>query len=512
MTEQTWTNDQLGRQAESQALTNYFINRFAAAESNDEYGKIVLNINAEWGLGKTFFLTNWAKDLEVDGFPVVYFDAWQNDFSDEPLLGFIHEVDTSLKPYLNNSPNALKLLQNTVESGKKLIKPSLPILLSILIKKSLGLSQKELQQLIREMDNSDEDIEPLEENIAVDNTLAQSVATIVEKASAERLKEHKNIKSSILTFRKNLTQLTNYIDQKLTSKSLPIFVFVDELDRCRPNYAIELLENIKHLFGVRGVYFIVATDSKQLGHSVRAVYGNKFDSEKYLKRFFDQEYTFLNPDTLNFSKFLFNKFKLDTDGTFFSPLNDLIYAYDDPGIPLFSLFSSYFRLSLRDQEQVCSMLNAIRFSHQDKKFHLGYLLFLIMLRQVSNKAFEAYVRGDGMRRNSSLSSFYTSYGLQDKIDARINFRTYATNTPFNREKKIEEISLEKIIDAYIKFSMIDILEINIDRGRKTDDLLEIHEIRQELIAEFLSSYRKEDPPKHNLSIYPSIVKQAGQFS
>ena len=64
---------------------------------------------------------------------------------------------------------------------------------------------------------------------------------------------------------------------------LPLFVFVDELDRCRPDYAIELLEGIKHLFGVPGVYFVVATNTVQLGESVKAVYGSGFDGVRYLK-------------------------------------------------------------------------------------------------------------------------------------------------------------------------------------------------------------------------------------
>jgi len=58
-----------------------------------------------------------------------------------------------------------------------------------------------------------------------------------------------------------------------------MFILIDELDRCRPTYAIELLENIKHLFDIEGLYFIIATDSTQLSYSINAVYGNKFASE-----------------------------------------------------------------------------------------------------------------------------------------------------------------------------------------------------------------------------------------
>lgn len=74
------------------------------------------------------------------------------------------------------------------------------------------------------------------------------------------------------------------------NKKKPAFIFIDELDRCRPIYAIELLERVKHFFELEDCRFIVASDSTQLAHSVRAVYGEKFYSERYLSRFFDAEF------------------------------------------------------------------------------------------------------------------------------------------------------------------------------------------------------------------------------
>ena len=67
----------------------------------------------------------------------------------------------------------------------------------------------------------------------------------------------------------------------------PLLIFVDELDRCRPDYAIKLLEQMKHLFSVPGVIFVLAINGEQLNHSIRAVYGAGFDSARYLRRFID---------------------------------------------------------------------------------------------------------------------------------------------------------------------------------------------------------------------------------
>jgi len=83
---------------------------------------------------------------------------------------------------------------------------------------------------------------------------------------------------------------------------------IDELDRCKPSYSIQLLETIKHLFNVEGVYFIVATASEQLSHSINAVYGEKFESKRYLNRFFDQEYSLKSPDKEEYCNFIWSKY------------------------------------------------------------------------------------------------------------------------------------------------------------------------------------------------------------
>ena len=80
----------------------------------------------------------------------------------------------------------------------------------------------------------------------------------------------------------------------------PLFIFIDELDRCRPTYAIEMLETIKHIFDLKGVVFVVATDREQLQHSIRAIYGDGFDSQRYLERFFHRSVTLHRPSTHDF--------------------------------------------------------------------------------------------------------------------------------------------------------------------------------------------------------------------
>ena len=53
-------------------------------------------------------------------------------------------------------------------------------------------------------------------------------------------------------------------------------IVIDELDRCRPSYAVEILEMAKHLFSVDRVVFVLSINRDQLAHSVKVLYGSDF--------------------------------------------------------------------------------------------------------------------------------------------------------------------------------------------------------------------------------------------
>ncbi|WP_430869657.1 KAP family P-loop NTPase fold protein [Cupriavidus basilensis] len=109
-------------------------------------------------------------------------------------------------------------------------------------------------------------------------------------------------------FRQTLSAIVDSLEN--SGKNLPIFFFIDELDRCRPTYAIELLETVKHIFGVEGIYFAIATDTEQLAASIKSVYGTEFSSSRYLKRFFHAEYTFPELENYDYATHLFSKLNL----------------------------------------------------------------------------------------------------------------------------------------------------------------------------------------------------------
>ena len=92
----------------------------------------------------------------------------------------------------------------------------------------------------------------------------------------------------------------------------PLIIIIDELDRCRPSYAVELLEVAKHVFAVDHIVFVLAVNRSQLSHSVKALYGNDFDAYGYLRRFFDVDFRLPDPSREKFFRKSLSDIRLES--------------------------------------------------------------------------------------------------------------------------------------------------------------------------------------------------------
>ena len=90
----------------------------------------------------------------------------------------------------------------------------------------------------------------------------------------------------------------------------PLMVVIDELDRCRPSYAVALIEVAKHLFDADHVVFVLAVNRTQLTHSISALYGSEFDATGYLRRFFDIDFRLPEPNRTRFIQDLLNRIQI----------------------------------------------------------------------------------------------------------------------------------------------------------------------------------------------------------
>lgn len=259
-----WDDDYMDRQPSSEFLTKYIL--------ANEHVK-VLNVNSPWGAGKTFFLNHWKNDLSKEHVCVM-FNAWETDYSAEPLLALITCIEQQTKDELDIT--ATEAGQRAVNLSANILRKAAPLIAKGLVKKFVGV---ELDELLGKDggDNLADGTKDLVSSLIEDQSKTAKHVNDFKAAVVERLK----------------TAAEN------NALKAPAFIFIDELDRCRPTYAIELLERIKHFFELDDCRFIIASDSKQLAHSIRAVYGQGFSSEKYLNRFFDAEFNLDNSNIFN---------------------------------------------------------------------------------------------------------------------------------------------------------------------------------------------------------------------
>ncbi len=255
--------DLLGRRETVQVLTSIV---------RSIEGPCVLSVDAAWGAGKTTFLKIWAQYLHKQKFPVVEFNAWETDFSEEPFIALSTELTEGLNQECEKCADA-----SLKESLKKKVD------------EVKGKAKEVARSLIPGIIKAAAAGIPL-----VGGELGQALASLAE----ERLNAYEEARKSIKTFRSTLQDMANTLSK--LKEGRPLVVMIDELDRCRPSYAVELLEVAKHIFAVDHVVFVLGVNRSQLKHSVKALYGDEFDALGYLGRFFDLEFRLPEPDRTEF--------------------------------------------------------------------------------------------------------------------------------------------------------------------------------------------------------------------
>ncbi|WP_185970213.1 MULTISPECIES: P-loop NTPase fold protein [unclassified Mesorhizobium] len=259
-----WDGDFLHRKDDAEFLIDYLLRRNKFAVDVGDRGTSI-NVTAPWGAGKTFFVNRMAEQLRANGLKVALVDAWRDDHAEDPIFAVMSAVlkalgQTGKKASLKRAlkKNAGKI---AIRAGKGLISRGAAFV----------IGQSAVEGIAEEVVKS------------VTDAGLESANDYAERA----LRMFDEGQEAIDDFRRRLAEGIK--------GQPPLFVIVDELDRCRPTYAVALLERIKHLFDVPNVVFIAATHSDQLAETIKAVYGQGFDAERYLLRFFDRTYSFDEP-------------------------------------------------------------------------------------------------------------------------------------------------------------------------------------------------------------------------
>ena len=342
--------DLLGRKEPVEALTSIV---------GSIEGPCVMAVDAGWGTGKTTFLRMWSHHLRNHNFSVVDFNAWETDFADDPLVALSAEIIDRLGTQLETADK--RKLDTLKDATIKLLRGTAPSVLRV----GLSLVPQAGAQINDEINR------------------------LTKARSEEALSDYEAAKKAILEFKCVLGKTASKLAESKGGK--PLIIVIDELDRCRPSYAVELLEVAKHLFTVDGIVFVLAVDRSQLTHSIKVLYGNEFDSDGYLRRFFDADFRLPDPD-----KSAFVEATLLSVGfhSFFARIKDLYGALNSGNLMLGMMNDLLGKsdLSLRSIAQAIHRLGLVLASlPSNQTLHAETLTVLLIMRSVKFDIYRRFV-------------------------------------------------------------------------------------------------------------------------
>ena len=225
-------------------------------------------LDGHWGSGKTFFVKqsmliinsknplskieerkkqeilknisfNEKDDENCD--LAIYYDAWENDNDMDPILSIVYEITKQLG------------LSYPLKDQGKVFETAASIMEL--------LSGRNIEGIIRSLKS--------------DNPLS-------------KMEEQKEIQ----------TKLRNFFTDLLPERGNRLVIFIDELDRCKPSYAVKLLEEVKHYLSDERILIVFSVNLRELQHTIKHFYGDSFDACRYLDRFFNLRIT-IPPANLN---------------------------------------------------------------------------------------------------------------------------------------------------------------------------------------------------------------------
>ena len=345
-------NDLLGRKEQVEVLTHLV---------SSLEGPSVLAVDALWGNGKTTFLNMWAQYLRNQGFRIVKFNAWETDFSGDPFVALATELTEGLREY--SGKRMEKKVEATKECAKEVLRRAVP-----------GVIRLTTAGIL--------DVNPLLEK-EVGNTLASY--------AEEKLSAYQETQESVKKFRATLADMAGAVSKPKSDR--PLIVMIDELDRCRPSYAVELLEVAKHLFAVDHIVFVLAVNRSELAHSIRALYGDGFDAHGYLRRFFDVDFRLPEPDRAAFINELLASIRLDD---YFKRTQDSTARGDYEVLRKWLLcFFHAPDLSLRRIAQAIHRLGLVLASLRgDRQSFALTAVVCLILRTIDSDLYHRFARGE----------------------------------------------------------------------------------------------------------------------
>lgn len=393
-------------------------------DSIDLGGTIALT--GEWGTGKTTFLRMWKQSLEDQHYPTVLLNAWETEWAEDPLIAVIACIKRVCK-----QEESKEALNDVIRVAKGFVQWPFQMIRTI--------GQAAIDNYVGEI------------SLAIEEQTGQAFDKAV--ASFDGKEQSMSILKDAL---ERLAWNVNHGSEE----GKPLVFIIDELDRCKPDYAVRMLEVLKHFFVVRNIVFVCAVDKKHLEDSICGFYGSeKMNASEYLRRFFELEINLPSPDYSKFCEHLYDYYQL---AEFFETKERLQYSqfiYNPEDFKWFlSSLGEKKGLSLRQLERITAFT----------KLSL---------------------------RNLGARTYY--YPILSLFVTYLKFFDY----PFYSALKDHKWSCQELLDAfqtgYLKL---------LDRRPNPYDMRSDHEAMISLLGKLIVSYNN-DRKTHSENIYDSASKK-----
>lgn len=359
---------------------------------------IVVALDGGWGTGKTYFLKRWvgAHTLANEGkATTIYFDAFANDFLSDPLPSLVSTIS-------DRFPHADESTMERIKAATfKFAKPLARI----------GVAMATF--------GATETLAP------VGDAAAKALSTEASDALENYWSQETGRRAAMDEFRSALTELVAAhleAEDQPTTVGARLVLVVDELDRCRPDYALEVLEVIKHFFAIPGIAFVLGVNLKALENSVKARYGPDIDASAYLRKF-------INVSLALPSEIGREHHTKDTVAVY------LEHQLQEMGIPdhIANALKPHVRIVSRNNSisirDVGKILNAVTLLSgdilQNERYLRGWIDVMIAL------LVSKVIRPDIHKKFLSLS--FSEGDIEDYFDATIRRRTHRIDDEHNAE-------------------------------------------------------------------------------
>ena len=327
--------DLLGRLKEIENLSPVLLNAEAP---------LVFAVDAPWGSGKTTFIRLWEHYLSREGKVSLYLNAWESDFAEDPFLPMLATLDTWLCK--QSKASSSKKAWDKAKSYAPGIAKSAAV--SAVKAATFGVLDigKEYEKLVSEL-------------------AGEAAGGLIDQFNIQA--------KSLDKFKKQLFKALDALPEGQEN----LIVFVDELDRCKPTYAIDVLERIKHLFDIERLVFVLAINREQLSKSLQGVYGQNFDGVHYLRRFIDLDYQLKVPDINAYIRSQLNQPDIQSRNKTQFIQQELSWVME-----IFCWLSRRFGCQLRDVNQLITRFRLIlRSIPEDRPISPQVLTALLFLRE-----------------------------------------------------------------------------------------------------------------------------------